>query len=188
LPHAATGKVMTQKQDIQSYVTPEWPATPEPPVLSVLEPFSVDAASRFSPIEEIRSFHRFHFRLTIMYGGAVMLTMATLVYLFYSLWSASEIEALQRRLSAISSSLAQTIEADKIATFALYVTGLSPRHEELRQPSTHLAQTDCDVESIYILRPSNVPAELYFFIDFAKGEKQGAPGQFYSAEDTPILL
>lgn len=179
---------MTHKQDPLVYDAPEWTVASElaTPAVAV-EPAAIRDAN-FNPIREIRAFHRFHFRLTLLYGGAVMLTLGLLVYLFYSLWSHSEIEALQRRLTAIAGSLAQTIDADAIAAFPIRHEQTSPLHQQIYKQFEYLAQTDSDVESIYILRPSNVPTELYFFVDFAKGEQQGKPGQFYSADETPVLL
>ena len=179
---------MTQKQDIRTYDAPEWTVTPE----SAAESVAAGAVSSASviptnPIQEISSLHRFHFRLTLAYGGAVMLTIGLLVYLFYTLWSHSEIEALQRRLTAIAGALSQTIDADEIDKFPVEYDQMSPLHQQLLRQFEYLAQTDADVESIYILRPTSVPTELRFFVDYSKSE-QGKPGEMYSAEDTPILL
>lgn len=179
---------MTQQQQIQTIdVLPPKAQTPVLADPGEEEPFTPDTRS-INPINEIRSFHRFHFRLTLAYGGAVMVTIGLLVYLFYHLWSQSEIEALQRRLTAIASSLAQTIDADAIKVHPIDSTELTEFQQELFKQFQILAEKDSDIESIYILRPSSVPTELYFFIDFSKGVKQATPGQFYSAEETPILL
>ena len=140
------------------------------------------------PIREIRAFHRFHFRLTMLYGSVVIITLALLVLIFYNLWSKSEIESLQQRLLTLSTSLAATINADQIAAYDLEATTLTPFHQEIYEQFKAMAERDKDIDSIYILRPSNVPTELFFFIDYAKGEMVGDPGQFYSAEDTPIML
>lgn len=179
---------MTQQEQLPTYdVVPakRQPAVAaEPAAGEVLGPDRAD----FNPINEIRAFHRFHFRLTLAYGGAVMVTIALLVILFYNLWSQAEIEALQRRLTAIASSLAETIDAGAIEAHAIDATEETGLHRELFQQFQTVAGKDSDIESIYILRPSAVPTELYFFVDFSKSGKQATPGQFYSAEDTPILL
>lgn len=182
---------MTQRQTIQDVEV--IPAQPQNPAVmnTVAEPLvePLDAIRRkANPIRQISAFHRFHFRLTLAYGGAVMATIGALVYLFYSLWTQSEIEALQSRLTSITRSLAQTINADAIYSNPSTSTAETPLHRELYQQFQVLAEKDPDIESIYILRPSTVPTELYFFVDFAKGGKQATPGQPYSAEDTPILL
>lgn len=141
-----------------------------------------------NPAQEIRAFHRFHYRLTLLYGGAVMATLLVLVYFFYSLWSQSEIESLQRRLGSLSTSLAQTIDADEIARIPVSASEPTPLHQQLAKQFTALADRDPDIESIYILRPSAVPTQLHFFVDYAKSGEQASPGEAYSAEDTPILL
>lgn len=148
----------------------------------------VATAPSLDPIREIRAFHRFHYRLTMLYGSVVILTLGLLVYMFYSLWSQAEIESLQQRLLTLSTSLAATIDADKMVAYDLTSTTLTPFHEEVYEQFKAMAERDKDIDSIYILRPSNVPTELFFFVDYAKGEKQGEPGEYYSAEDTPILL
>jgi len=179
---------MTQHQNIKTYEVPPAPASARPTLEAFPVETFVEHERSYHPAQEIRAFHRFHFRLTLAYGGAVMATISVLVYLFYALWSQSEIDALQRRLTAISSSLAQTIDADRIATYRIDNTVTTPFHQELFEQFQMLAEKDADIESIYILRPSRVPTELYFFIDFAKGELQAEPGRFYSADETPIML
>lgn len=182
---------MTQKQDIHTYDAPQWTVQPDAePAVHAADASRPVVLPRLpvNPIHEIRAFHRVHFRLTLLYGGAVLFTLGLLVVLFYQLWSHAEVNALQRRLTAIAGSLAQTIDADAIATFPVRHDQLSPLHQRLRQQFETLARADADVESIYILRPSSVPTELYFFIDYAKGDQQASPGQFYSADETPVML
>lgn len=180
---------MSQQQKIDTYeVAAMAPARSKVPVGSVPAGQLLEHGRNYNPQQEIRAFHRFHFRLTLAYGGAVMGTISVLVYLFYVLWSQSEIDSLQRRLTAVASSLAQTIDAERIGSYAIDNTVSTPFHREVFAQFQALAEKDPDIESIYILRPSNVPTELYFFVDFAKGELQAEPGRFYSAEETPILL
>ncbi|MGC1511111.1 HAMP domain-containing protein [Ketobacter sp. MCCC 1A13808] len=140
------------------------------------------------PTSEIKAFHRFHYRLTLLYGGAVILTLALLVFVFYELWTRSEIESLQARLLTLSSSLAHSVDADKVAGYGLKSKELTDFHLEVYKQFESMAERDPDIDSIYILRPSNVPTDLYFFVDYAKGELVGEPGEYYSAEDTPVML
>ena len=176
---------MTHKQDIET-VEPKEALVPRS--VELLPDSYVPGAETFNPITEIRSFHRFHFRLTLLYGGAVMLVIALLVGVFYYLWSHAEIAALQKRLISISENLAQSIDADGIEKFPLKYNQHSPLHQRIFKSFQASAGRDPDVDSIYILRPSSVPTELYFFIDYAKTGEQAVPGEFYSAENTPVLL
>ena len=63
---------MTQKQEIHTYDAPEWTVTADPAADAVvIEPVLSGAGGiPVNPIQEIRAFHRFHFRLTLLYGGA----------------------------------------------------------------------------------------------------------------------
>jgi adenylate cyclase len=177
------------KTDKNVQPSPLWPADKAPVLLQQRAgEMLIASAPDIDPIREIRSFHRFHFRLTMLYGSVVIVTLAALVYVFYFLWSQSEIASLQQRLLTLSTSLAATIDADAVAAYELKSTQLTPFHQEIFDQFQAMAERDHDIDSIYILRPSGVPTDLYFFVDFAKGEMAGDPGQYYSAEDTPILL
>lgn len=179
---------MSHPQDLKKYTPPQWidtakpvePHEPAQPLASVPIPLN--------PVKEIRAFHRFHYRLTLLYGGAVMATLVVLVYFFYTLWATAEITSLQRRLSSLSTSLAQTINADEIAVYANDHRKPSELHQRLHNQFAALAKRDPDIESIYILRPSAVPTQLYFFVDYSKSSQQASPGDAYSAENTPVLL
>lgn len=181
---------MSHQQDLEKFPSPQWLAQADaidiqPAIIEV----SVPSAKRtLDPAREIRAFRRFHFRLTLLYGGAVMATLALLVTVFYQVWSTSEITSLQRRLTSLSGSLAETINADEIAAFPNNHKQMSDVHQRLLTQFSTLAKRDSDVESIYILRPSTVPTELFFFVDYSKSSKQASPGTAYSAENTPILL
>lgn len=174
-----------QNNDLQSA-----PATVTAPALvrEQAGDLLIASAPVLDPTREIKAFHRFHYRLTLLYGGAVILTLALLVYVFYSLWTRSEIESLQARLLTLSSSLAHSIDADRVATYDLKATELTEFHQEIYRQFKAMAERDPQIDSIYILRPSTVPTDLYFFVDYAKGEMVGQPGEYYSAVDTPVLL
>lgn len=182
---------MSHPQDLTKFTSPEWIAKSKVNETSSAndgaKPLPV-LQSAINPAREIRAFHRFHYRLTLLYGGAVMVTLLALVYFFYSLWSQAEIESLQRRLGSLSTSLAETINVDAIAAIPNNSTAETELHQRLRQQFSTLAERDPDVESIYVLRPSNLPTQLFFFVDYSKSAQEAKPGDSYSAEDTPILL
>lgn len=176
---------MSHPQDLTKFTSPEWidKSTPEGQATE-----GATLRATFNPAREIRAFHRFHYRLTLLYGGAVITTLLVLVYFFYTLWSGAEIESLQRRLGTLSTSLADSINADAIAGFPAHASQESDLHSRLRKQFATLASRDRDIESIYILRPSALPTQLYFFVDYSKSGSQAKPGDTYSAENTPILL
>ncbi|CBL45286.1 Adenylate cyclase [gamma proteobacterium HdN1] len=147
-----------------------------------------DSAEQLDPAREIRAFHRFHYRLTALYGSAVIATLLVMVYFFYTLWNAAEISSLQQRLKLLSLNLAESIDANEIAKFPLNYKEMSPIHQRLVEHFKELGQRDADIDSIYILRPSNTPTLLYFFVDYTRAGRHANPGMSYSAEDTPMLL
>lgn len=179
---------MSHPQDLNKFTSPEWiasqtssgtrPETGSKPIKS----------NGLNPVKEIRAFHRFHYRLTVLYGSAVVATLLIMVSFFYSLWTQAEVESLQRRLGAFSTSIAETIDADEIARYKLDATDDTEFHKKLRSQFSQLATRDTDIDSIYVLRPSTIPTELYFFVDYSKTGEQAKPGTPYSAENTPIML
>lgn len=184
---------MSHSQDLKKFTAAEWLEKSTPPLPD--DASRATDASRIgfvpaaiNPAREVRAFHRFHYRLTLLYGGAVIFTLMLLVYFFYSLWSQSEVESLQRRLGSLSGSLAQIIDSDGIAALPANGKEPTPLHQRLQQQFKALADRDPDIESIYILRPSPVPTRLHFFVDYSRSGQQAKPGDSYSAEDTPVLL
>lgn len=141
-----------------------------------------------NPVDKLRSWQRFHIRLTALYGGAVFLTLILMALAFYWLSVASEVQALQQRLLAMATSLAHSIEAEKIEDQPADATEMSPFQRELLERFTEVARRDPDVESIYILRPTNEPTKLRFFVDYVKKGEAGKPGELYQASDVPVLL
>ncbi|HBD12575.1 MAG TPA: hypothetical protein DCZ13_10540 [Porticoccaceae bacterium] len=161
-------------------------------VPALVEPTPIDLRALpdggADPLKSIRSFQRFHLRLTLIYGTVVILILVAVVYAFYVFWSKSEIESLQKRLLSLSTSLAQTIDADAISKFDLQHNQMSALHREIQQQFAAVVERDKDIDSVYVLRPSAVPNDLYFFVDYSQQQGAGEPGQYYSAEGAPIML
>jgi adenylate cyclase len=140
------------------------------------------------PINQLRMWRRFHVRLTVLYGGAVFLIVLLMGVVFYKVGFASEFENLQQRLLALATSIAETIDADRIADYPVDATEYSDYHSTLVKQFERVAQYDPDVDSVYILRPTDEPNKLRFFIDYVKSDEAGQPGELYDATDVPILL
>lgn len=135
------------------------------------------------------SFRRcFHFRLTALYGGTIFLTLVAMAFVFYQLVLSSELNGLKQRLLAIATSLSQSIDTDTMAGISLENTQVLPIHAQLLEQFGQVANTDPDIDSIYILRPTSEPTTLRFFVDYAKGGDYGAPGELYMAGDVPVML
>ena len=131
---------------------------------------------------------RFHVRLTVLYGSTVITTLAIMAGIFYQLSVQSEVDGLRQRLFAIATSLAQSVDADAIANIALETDTVTPLHANYLEKFRQVADADPDIDSIYILRPTNEPTKLRFFVDYTKGGDFGKPGEIYHAGDVPTLL
>ena len=130
----------------------------------------------------------FHIKLTVLYGGAVFITIVAMAFVFYQLVVTSEIDGLKQRLLAIATSLSQGIDASSMASVPLDNTEVTPLHAQLLKQFGSVANADPDIDSIYILRPTLEPTKLRFFVDYAKDGDFGAPGEIYMAGDVPVLL
>lgn len=140
------------------------------------------------PLVELRAWQRFHFRLTGLYGGAVALSLVLIAAIFYYYSVAAEIMHLQQRLITVVTGLAESINPDRITAIPIDESNHTEYHNELSKRFTATAATDIDVQSIYVLRPTDVPGKLRFFVDYVKGGDPAAPGEEYDASDLPILL
>lgn len=140
------------------------------------------------PMEGFRAWQRCHIRLTTLYGSAVLVTLATMGAVFYALGVNSTITALQQRLLATTTSLASAIDGDAIAAIPVDSNTLSPLHEKLLVRFQEVAMQDPDIETIYILRPTQEPTRLRFLVDFAKDGDTAQPGDAYEASELPIML
>ncbi|GAB4270051.1 MAG: adenylate/guanylate cyclase domain-containing protein [Deferrisomatales bacterium] len=152
------------------------------------DPSSAGREEGGDPIRQVRAFYRFHVRLTLLYGAAVLLTLAAMAFVFYRLWAEAERAGLKQRLLAMATSLAETVDAEAIAAFPVDHAEVTDVHRALFETFARVAKQDPDVETIYILRPTTVPTQLRFFLDYAKDGTYGTPGEPYSAADTPVLL
>lgn len=131
---------------------------------------------------------RFHVRLTALYGGTVIITLAAMAAVFYQLSVQSEMDALRQRLLVVVTSLAQSIDAGAIANIALDTERMTTLHTTYIEKFRQVAESDPHIDSIYILRPTSEPKKLRFFIDYAKHKEIGLPGEVYYAGDVPTLL
>lgn len=140
------------------------------------------------PLRQLRTLHRAHIRLTLLYGGVILLALVLLGWNTYRQGVAAEIQGLQHRLLAVVTSLASSIQAADIEAIPAKSTQITLQHQELLRRFRQVAQQDPDIETIYILRPTMEPTKLRFVIDYAKSGEVGEPGELYDATDVPVML
>jgi len=139
-------------------------------------------------IQELRSWQRFHIRLTALYGGAMIITLAVLAVNVYFSDLESEFKGLQKRLLNTANGLAVSIDAAAIDAIPLDNEEMTPLHVEIQRRFKEVAAHDDDIETIYILRPTSEPTKLRFFVDYAKAGDSAVPGKEYDASDLPVML
>lgn len=149
---------------------------------------SSQATDYYDSLRQISAFHRFHFRLTLVYGGLMVVLITALVSAFYALWSESELSGMQQRLLVLASSLAQSIDGDAVTAVPLTATAVTEFHQKLQHQFKQVAAQDPDISSIYVLKPSSIPTQLHFLVDHVQDGDGATPGQTYSAEDLPVML
>jgi adenylate cyclase len=139
-------------------------------------------------MEALRGWRRLHIRLTALYGGVTLLALTLLGYSVFDQGVKSEIGGLQRRLRSTVSSLAAAIDADAVAALPATGRDWTPLHRALLQRFADVAQGDSDVDSIYLLKPTQEPTRLRFVVDYVKRGPKGKPGEIYDAAKVPVML
>jgi len=140
------------------------------------------------PLRRLKSWQRYHFRLSALYGGAIILTLVVLGLNFYYSGVAEEKSNLQKRLLSIVTSLSASIDGNAIEQVPLENSELTEFHTHVYNTLRQVAKNSPDTESIYILRPTREPTKLRFFIDFVKNGETGKPGEVYDATEIPVMI
>lgn len=140
------------------------------------------------PLRRLKSWQRYHFRLSALYGSAIILTLVILGLNFYYSGIADEKSNLQQRLLSIVTSLSASIDGNNLEKVPLDNTEMTELHHRIYKTLQQVAKNASETESIYILRPTQEPTKLRFFIDFTKEGETGQPGEFYDATEIPIMI
>lgn len=130
----------------------------------------------------------FHIRLTGLYAGAVFVVLIIIGLISYKLAVDTELLRLQGKLLTAVNSLASSIDPAEIGAISLEETRETPLHKALRKRFKYVASQDQDIESIYLLRPTEEDTTFRFFTDFSVQLGEGKPGQLYDASDVPVML
>jgi adenylate cyclase len=139
-------------------------------------------------LEQLRLWHRFHVRLTLLYGGTICIVIVCMGFLSYRIGAAAELSGLQQRLLTVASSIATMVDAAALAEVPLGAEATAPQVVRLREQLTAIASHDPDIESIYLLRPTDEPTRLRFFVDVVVHGKSATPGDEFIAANLPFLF
>lgn len=141
-----------------------------------------------SPLKSLRLWQRYPVHLSLLYGVAIVVAMLFLANTMYKLRAASELEALQKRLQVLVTVLSDHIDKDAITQTALDYSELSPAHEHIRAQFARVMKADPDLESLYVLRQTEEPTQLRFFVDVTRDGDAAKPGEKYDASRLLVLL
>lgn len=144
--------------------------------------------SQIEGLESLQGWRRLHIRLTILYGGITLLVLALLATSVFIHGMRSELLSLQQRLLATVESLASSTDGEAIAALPGEAKDWTSLHHALFQRFRLLANADRQVQSIYILKPTQEPTALRFFVDYVKKGSRGKPGDRYDASNVPLML
>ena len=138
--------------------------------------------------EKLRVWQRFHVKLIGLYGGTVLIALALTGFLFYKFVVSTELQGLQERILARVTSLAVSVDGDRVAAIPLEATEMTPLHQEIAEQFKQVITLDPDIETIYIFRPTDEPPKLRFFVEYAKEGESEPPGTLYNAIDLPVMF
>jgi adenylate cyclase len=113
----------------------------------------------------LRLWQRFHFRLTLLYGGVVLLLLTAMGGIFYVRAVDAEMRGLQGRLRAAAVSLASGISAEEVRLIAGGGAGAEAAHRRLVDRFAAVCEAEQEITSIYVLRPTERSGWLAFVAD-----------------------
>lgn len=142
-------------------------------------------APRPDPIRQLRSWQRFHLRITLLYAGAVFVVLTAAAGVAYVAATTAAQQALGRHLRATAAQYATGIDAE-----ALAATADDPSDGRLRgRLADWFAETDDErISSIYVLLHDDDPSRLRFYVDWVRDDEAGAPGEIYDATELPDMV
>jgi len=146
------------------------------------------SAPQIDGLESLQGWRRLHIRLTLLYGGVTILVLALLATSVCIHGMRSELLFLQQRLLATVESLASSTDGEAIAAQPGEAKDWTSLHHALYQRFRIVANTDNQIQSIYMLKPTQELTTLRFLVDYVKKGLRGSPGDRYDAANVPLML
>jgi class 3 adenylate cyclase len=104
--------------------------------------------------EVLRLWQRFHFRLTVLYGGVVLLLLTLMGGAFYVRAVDAELRGLQGRLRAAAVSLASGFTAEDVRVVCAGGEKGKAEHDAMVARFADVTKNEPEITSIYMLRPT----------------------------------
>lgn len=146
------------------------------------------ATASCSALAGLPWWRRFDIRLAALFGGGSLLIVAAAACFAYALIVQARMESFSRRLESLALALSYTVEADAIPDVAKNIEGQSAWLERWNEKLLSIVEREPDIDSIYILLPTDQPAQLRFLLDASKVSRVAEPGELYDASAYPFML
>lgn len=167
-----------------------------PPAAAALsrdEPSPAPASAAGAPVSHpalnaLPWWRRFDVRIAALFGGAAFLVVIAAGVFAYSLIVEARMQSFTQRLESLALSLANTVEADAIPGLNRRADGGAAWRAEWRERLMRIVEREPDIDSIYVLLPTERPAQLRFLLDASKASRVAEPGELYDASEYPFML
>lgn len=165
------------------------PATSAPAVDSGTPAPRPDASARPpAALLTLSKWRRFDVRIALLFAISSLLIIFVAGLFTYQLIVEAKMEGFRKRLETLALTLSMTLDADPIP-------GLSDRPDQgaewtasLTTKLQAIVDREPDIDSIYVLLPTDSPARLRFLLDASRVSRVAEPGEVYDATDYPFML
>jgi adenylate cyclase len=131
---------------------------------------------------------RFDVRIAALFGGTALLVVVASGLFAYSLIVDSRLRSFTQRLESLALSLTHTFDADAIPELPRQPDGGAAWRAEWHARLLRIVEREPDIDSIYVLLPTERPAQLRFLLDASKVSRVAEPGELYDASGYPFML
>ncbi len=131
---------------------------------------------------------RFDVRIAALFGGASLLIVVAAGLFAYHLIVEAKLGSFRRRVETLALSLSHTIDADPIPHLSRRADQGAEWIADLQGRLKQVVEREPDIDSIYILLPTDKPAQLRFLLDASKVSRVAEPGELYDASGFPFML
>jgi adenylate cyclase len=126
---------------------------------------------------QLRAWQRFHLRITALFAAVVFVVITVAAAVSYQVATTQTQAALAHEMEVLASTYANGIDARDV--MASRDDLAHPVRQELRHWFARVQ--DDRVSTIYVLLYDADPSKLVFFVDWARDQEEGAPGELYDA-------
>jgi len=154
-----------QGPGVRCGVTPPPPTPPSPP------------AAVADPIRQLRSWQRFHLRITMLYAAAVFTVLTGSAVVAYLAATEAAKDSLGHHMQSTAEQYAAGIDPQRLVAAGVPDDRDQPLVAELHRWFSKVA--DPRISTVYVLLYDPDPTQLRFFVDFARNAEEGQPGEVY---------